>query len=98
MNATDYSLPSSPEAERSILGAILLDNSLANEALIALKADHFFLDAHRRIYQRLTGMLEQGIPLDIVSLTVDLMAHKELESVGGGRLHRQPYRWSSTAL
>ena len=83
MSATDYSLPSSPEAERSILGAILLDNSLANEALIALKADHFFLDAHRRIYQRLAGMLEQGIPLDIVSLTVDLMAHKELEAVGG---------------
>jgi replicative DNA helicase len=87
VSATDYSLdrglPASPEAERSILGAILLDNSLANEALIALKADHFFLDAHRRIYQRLTEMMEQGTPLDIVSLTVDLMAHKELEAVGG---------------
>ena len=79
----DRGLPSSPEAERSILGAILLDNSLASEALIALKSEHFYLDAHRRIYQRLADLADQGHPLDIVSLTECLMSHKELEAVGG---------------
>jgi len=88
MSATDYStldrgLPASPEAERSILGAILLDNNLQNEALSTLKADHFFLDAHRRVYQRIVDLSESNRPIDIVTLTEELLRHKELEAVGG---------------
>ncbi len=87
MPATDYSLdrglPASPEAERSILGAILLDNNLQNEALSSLKAEHFFLDAHRRIYQRIADLSETNRPIDIVTLTEELLRYKELEAVGG---------------
>jgi len=87
MPVTDYSLdrglPASPEAERSILGAILLDNSLQNEALSTLKAEHFFLDAHRRIYQRIADLSESNRPIDIVTLTEELLRSKELEAVGG---------------
>jgi replicative DNA helicase len=87
MPATDYSLdrglPASPEAERSILGAILLDNTLQNEALSTLKAEHFFLDAHRRIYQRIADLSETNRPIDIVTLTEELLRYKELEAVGG---------------
>jgi replicative DNA helicase len=84
---TDYSfdrgLPASPECERSILGAILLDNNLQNEALCTLKAEHFFLDAHRRIYQRICDLSETNRPIDIVTLTEELLRHKELEATGG---------------
>ena len=87
MAATDYSLdrglPASPEAERSILGAILLDNTLQNEALSTLKADHFFLDAHRRIYRRIADLSETNRPIDIVTLAEELLRYKELEAVGG---------------
>jgi replicative DNA helicase len=87
MATTDYSLergmPSSPEAERSILGAILLDNTLQNEALSSLKSEHFFLDAHRRIYQRIADLSENNRPIDIVTLTEELLRYKELEAVGG---------------
>jgi len=87
MAAIDYSLdrglPASPEAERSILGAILLDNTLQNEALSTLKADHFFLDAHRRIYQRIADLSETNRPIDIVTLAEELLRYKELEAVGG---------------
>jgi replicative DNA helicase len=87
MPTDDYSLdrglPASPEAERSILGAILLDNNLQNEALSTLKAEHFFLDAHRRIYQRIADLSESNRPIDIVTLTEELLRHKELEAVGG---------------
>jgi len=87
MAATDYSLdrglPASPEAERSILGAILLDNTLQNEALSTLKADHFFLDAHRRIYQRIADLSETNRPIDIVTLAEELLRYKELDAVGG---------------
>jgi replicative DNA helicase len=87
MVATDYSLdrglPASPEAERSILGAILLDNTLQNEALSTLKAEHFFLDAHRRIYQRIADLSETNRPIDIVTLAEELLRYKELDAVGG---------------
>ena len=87
MPPTDYlldrGLPASLEAERSILGAILLDNDMADEAFAALKADHFFLDAHRRIFQRICDLFETNHPIDIVTLTEQLLKHKELEAVGG---------------
>ena len=87
MASTGYSLdrglPASPEAERSILGAILLDNTLQNEALSTLKADHFFLDAHRRVYARICDLSESNRPIDIVTLTEELLRYKELEAVGG---------------
>ena len=57
MATTDYSLerglPASIEAERSILGAILLDNSLYDQAAELLKPDDFSLDGHRRIFGRM---------------------------------------------
>lgn len=76
-------LPASLEAERSILGAILLDNTLQFEALATLKPEHFFLDAHRRIYAVAAQLTEQGKPVEIVSLTQALLDGKELEAVGG---------------
>ena len=57
---TDYSLerglPVSIEAERSIIGGILLDNSLYDEAASLLTVDHFSLDAPRRIFSRMKGL------------------------------------------
>ena len=64
MATTDYSLerglPVSMEAERSILGAILLDNSLYDQAAEHLTADDFSLDAHRRIYSRMRDLQERA--------------------------------------
>jgi len=79
----DSGLPASPEAERSILGAILLDNNLCDEAFAALKTDHFFLDAHRRIYTRMADLTETNRPVDIVTITEELLKHKELKAIGG---------------
>ena len=62
MATTDYSLerglPASMEAERSILGAILLDNSLYDQAAEYLAPDDFSLDAHRRVYSRMRDLRE----------------------------------------
>ena len=52
MATTDYSistLPANVEAERSILGAILLDNFAYNQAAEHLRIEDFSLDSHRRI-------------------------------------------------
>ncbi len=56
----DRGLPASVEAERSILGAILLDNHSYNEAAERLRAEDFSLDSHRRIYARMAELIDSS--------------------------------------
>jgi len=87
MATTEYSidrgLPASIEAERAILGAVLLDNFAYNQAAESLHAEDFSLDSHRRIYLRMMELVESGRPIDFVTLTEQLGQHKEIEAVGG---------------
>jgi replicative DNA helicase len=76
-------MPAALEAEKSILGAVLLDNQACNEAAEKLAADDFYLDAHRRIYAGMLALNETGKPIDIITLTEELSRKKEVESVGG---------------
>ena len=76
-------LPCNVEAERSVLGAILLDNSAYNQAASVLTPDDFYLDSHRRIYQRITDLSDSTKPTDLVTLSEELMRNNELEAVGG---------------
>jgi replicative DNA helicase len=75
-------LPTNVEAERAILGAILLNNSAYNEAAEHLKPDNFSLDSHRRIYSRMVDLAESSRPIDMITLVEELEQHKELEAVG----------------
>jgi len=87
MATTDYSiergLPASIDAEKAILGAILLDNMAYSQAAESLQADDFSLDSHRRIYLRMMELAESGRAIDFVTLTEQLGQHKEIEAVGG---------------
>jgi len=83
---TDYnlvgSLPANVEAERSILGAILLDNLSYNQAAEHLRAEDFSLDSHRRIYSRMVDLAESSRPIDMITLIEELDRRKELEAIG----------------
>jgi replicative DNA helicase len=83
---TDYSLahtlPANVEAERSILGAILLDNLSYNQAAEHLKPEDFSLDSHRRIYTRMVDLAESSRPIDMITLVEELDRRKELEAIG----------------
>src|SRR5580698_1248725 len=81
--ALDRGLPASVEAERSILGAILLDNVSYNEAAEKLRAEDFSLDSHRRIYSRMSELIDGHRAVDIVTLAEELARRKEVEAVGG---------------
>src|ERR1700674_1809742 len=76
-------MPQNVEAERSILGAILLDNNAINPALEKLKPEDFFHDHHRRIYQQMIVLGETQQAIDLVTLTDQLHRSGELESSGG---------------
>ncbi len=79
----DRGLPASVEAERSILGAILLDNHAYNEAAEKLRPEDFSLDSHRRIYSRMAELVDAHRAVDIVTLAEELARRKEVEAVGG---------------
>lgn len=76
-------LPSNVDAERSVLGAILLDNAAYNQAASHLTPDDFFLDSHRRLFTRIMGLADRSRPIDLVTLCEDLMQNSELEAIGG---------------
>ena len=75
-------MPANVEAERSILGAILLDNLAYNEAAEHLKTEDFSLDSHRRLYARMVDLAESSRPIDMITLVEELDRHKELETIG----------------
>lgn len=88
MATTEYSLdrglPSSVDAERSILGAILLDNFAYHQATSQnLQAEDFSLDSHRRIYGRMRDLGDQGRAIDLITLADELGRNKEVEAIGG---------------
>ncbi|MGA7342424.1 MAG: replicative DNA helicase [Terracidiphilus sp.] len=76
-------LPANLDAEKTILGAILLDNSAHSEASERLDADDFSLDSHRRIFLRMSELMNSQRAVDIVTLANELSRYKEVESVGG---------------
>ena len=65
-------LPHNLEAERSILGAILLDNHALNAAIEKVRSDDFFLPQHRQIFERMVQLGEKQQAIDIVTLMEDL--------------------------
>jgi replicative DNA helicase len=76
-------LPSNVEAERSILGAVLLDNSVCNQAIELLKRDDFFLDSHRRIFDKMIVLSERVSSIDLITLGDELRRAGEFEQIGG---------------
>ncbi|MBF0152514.1 MAG: replicative DNA helicase [Magnetococcales bacterium] len=71
------------EAEQSVLGAILLDNTVIDQVADILEADDFYVGAHRIAYQGMLTLLERGEPADPVLLRQHLENNAELDSVGG---------------
>jgi len=70
----DAGQPANIDAEKTILGAILLDNAAYSEAAERIDADDFSLDSHRRIFLRMTELLNAQRAVDIVTLANELAA------------------------
>lgn len=79
----DRAFPFENEAERSILGAVLLDNDRINQAEETLKPEEFKLDSHRFIYSKMLELNAEGSSIDLVTLSAKLRAESALEGVGG---------------
>ena len=76
-------LPHNLEAERSILGAVLLDNHALNAAVERLRSEDFFLPQHRHIFERMVQLGEKQQAIDTITLMEDLARSGALEAAGG---------------
>jgi len=81
--ALERPLPQNVDAERSVLGAILIDNHALNTAIEKLKPEDFFHDAHRRIFNQMIQLGEAQQAIDLITLSDQLRRKGELEAAGG---------------
>ena len=76
-------LPNSAESERAILGAIILDNALINQAIELLKPEDFYVPSHRRIFVAMIALFEHGAEINPILISEELRRDGALESAGG---------------
>ena len=76
--------PQNLDAERGVLGSILLMNEAIDEVGESLKAEHFYSDAHQKMYSAIHRLYENGIRgIDAITLAEELVRSGHYEDVGG---------------
>ncbi len=75
--------PHSEEAETSILGSLLIDKDAILNVVEFLRPEHFYDEAHAKIYQAILSLYEERQPVDIVTLKERLKKQKALKTAGG---------------
>jgi replicative DNA helicase len=80
---TEKGLPANIDAERFVLGSILLDDGLFIQAAGSLDADDFSLEKHKRIFRRMAGLHERSERIDRVTVANELIKFSELEACDG---------------
>ena len=76
-------IPQNLDAERALLGFILLDNSALNTVVEQVSREDFFSESHRRIFQKMVELSENNRQIDVVTLSEELAREGWLEKVGG---------------
>src|SRR5438132_11153152 len=83
VNVKEKVLPHNAEAERTVLGAVLVDNGAFNSAAEVLTRDDFYREAHRRIFDAMAALAERSATIDLVTVKDELARGAALEAVGG---------------
>ena len=81
--ATQRKLPHNLEAEKCVLGAVLINNDKFNYAAELIDAGDFFRQAHQRIFDKMVNLNERGQVIDLVTLKEELGRTGALDDVGG---------------
>jgi len=82
-HTTEKGLPTNVDAERFVLGSILLDDSFYIQAAGSLEAEDFSLEKHRRIFKRMGDLHERSEKIDRITVANELMKANELEACDG---------------
>ena len=82
-SVTERTLPHNLEAERCVLGAILIHNEAFNVAAELVDAGDFFRHAHQQVFDKMVVLNERGQVIDLVTLKDELGRSGDLDRVGG---------------
>jgi replicative DNA helicase len=83
VTSAERTLPHNLDAERSVLGAILVHNDAFNLAAEVINSRDFYRDAHRRIFDKMVLLSERNQAIDFVTLKEELSKSGDLDEVGG---------------
>jgi replicative DNA helicase len=75
--------PQDLQAEKGVLGSLMLDPQMCDEIALMLRAEDFYAEANQRLYRNLLAMHEQGKRIDATLLVDRLKGEGEFEAVGG---------------
>ena len=75
--------PHDLDAEKSVLGSILVDENALIKVVETLKPEHFYKSAHNSIYECAINLYEKRQPIDLITLPQELKSHKLLTEIGG---------------
>ncbi len=75
--------PQDVEAEKSLLGAMMLADDAMAEILTVLRPDDFYEVRHQIIFQAMSSLYDQHKPIDLLTLTAELKTQKKLKEIGG---------------
>jgi replicative DNA helicase len=81
--ALDRPLPQSVDAERAVLGSVLINNNAFYRVVGTIDTPDFFKDAHRTIFATMRRLAEQSREIDLLTLKDELAKHADLDRVGG---------------
>lgn len=82
-NQTDKLPPQNLEAEKSVLGSVLIDKGSIEKVIDILKPDDFYSRQHQLIYGTMVNLLEKNEPIDILTVSNKLEEAGEMENAGG---------------
>jgi replicative DNA helicase len=81
--------PQNLEAERSVLGSVLLDNDVLHEIVPMLGVSDFYRDVHQTIYQAIRDLYDEGKGIDAITLADELIRRDQFEKIGGDEALRE---------
>ncbi len=79
----ERTLPHNIDAEKSVLGSILVNNENYYRVIETLRPEDFYLDAHRVIYRKMVELIERSKAIDLITIQEELVRASQLESAGG---------------
>jgi replicative DNA helicase len=75
--------PHSPEAEKTVLGGILVNDRNLNVVLSIISPQDFYKETNQKILEKIIALVDKGVPVDLLSLSEELQRAGTLEEVGG---------------
>ncbi len=78
-----YVPPHSDDAEKSVIGSLIVDKDAVVKVSDFLRAEDFYHDAHRMVYQAILDLYDKRVPVDLVTLANILEERKDLKVIGG---------------